>query len=333
MALNTNSVHHRQQESLYHALGPLIADALAQTDVVEIMANPDGNLWVDRAGVGRHKLGRIEQSAAETTIRLLASHMGETVTPDRPAVAGVLPRSGERFQGLLPPLAERPAFTIRKRASIIFTLDDYIAKRILTTASADVIRRAVADRKNILVAGGTGSGKTTLVNAILAEPAFRNDRIVIIEDTKELQCPADDKVELLTKNTEPRVTMTDLLRMTLRLRPDRIIIGEVRGPEALALLKAWNTGHPGGLATVHANSAADALHRVEDLVGEASQTIPRRSIAGAINLVIFIERTILSPGRLVTAVSEVVGIETGDYQLRELVPPRPLAGSVSVIDS
>jgi len=177
MAANTHSVHHRQQESLYHALGPLIADALAQPDVVEIMANPDGTLWVDRAGVGREKVGRIEQAAAETTIRLLASHMGETVTPDRPAVAGVLPRSGERFQGLLPPLAERPVFTIRKRASIVFTLDDYVAKGILLAAGADVIRRAVDDRKNILVAGGTGSGKTTLVNAILAEPPFKSDRI------------------------------------------------------------------------------------------------------------------------------------------------------------
>jgi len=277
MAVNANSVHHRQQESPYHALGLLIADALSRPDVVEIMANPDGSLWVDRAGIGRERVGRIEQATAETTIRLLASHMGETVTPDRPAVAGVLPRSGERFQGLLPPLAERPVFTIRKRASIVFTLNDYVAKGILPPAGADVIRRAVVERKNILVAGGTGSGKTTLVNAILAEPPFKSDRIVLIVDTKERQCPADDKVELLTKNTEPRVTMTDVLRMTLRLRPDRIIIGEVRGPEALAMLKAWNTGHPGGVATIHANSAAEALSRIEDLVGEASQIIHRVS--------------------------------------------------------
>jgi type IV secretion system protein VirB11 len=245
--------------------------------------------------------------------------MGETVTPDRPAVAGVLPRSGERFQGLLPPLAERPVFTIRKRASIVFTLDDYVAKGTLPAAGAEVIRRAVVDRKNILVAGGTGSGKTTLVNAILAEPAFRSDRIILIEDTKELQCPAEDKVELLTKNTEPRVTMTDLLRMTLRLRPDRIIIGEVRGPEALAMLKAWNTGHPGGVATIHANSATEALQRIEDLVGEASQIIPKRSIASAVNLVIFIERLPRAAGRAVSAVSEVVGFNAGEYQMRDLL--------------
>ncbi len=311
------SVRLRQTESLYHALGPLVSDALARPDVVEVMANPDGSLWVDRAGVGREKVGHIEQSAAETTIRLLASHMGETVTPDRPAVAGVLPRSGERFQGLLPPLAERPVFTIRKRASVVFTLGEYVAKGILSAAGAEIIRGAVVDRKNILVAGGTGSGKTTLVNAILAEPAFKSDRIVLIEDTKELQCPAEDKVELLTKNTEPRVTMTDLLRMTLRLRPDRIIIGEVRGPEALAMLKAWNTGHPGGLATIHANSAADALRRIEDLVGEASQVIPKRSIASAVNLLVFIERTSAQPCRTVRNIVEVHGFDGSDYVLRE----------------
>ncbi|HUN98532.1 MAG TPA: P-type conjugative transfer ATPase TrbB [Bradyrhizobium sp.] len=312
-----NTVRLRHAESLYHALGPLISDALVRPDVVEVMANPDGSLWVDRAGVGREKLGRIEASAAETTIRLLASHMGETVTPDRPSVAGVLPRSGERFQGLLPPLAERPVFAIRKRATVIITLDDYVARGILSAGGADVIRRAVIDKKNILVAGGTGSGKTTLVNAILAEPAFRNDRVVIIEDTKELQCPAEDKVELLTKSTEPRVTMTDLLRMTLRLRPDRIIIGEVRGPEALAMLKAWNTGHPGGVATIHANSAADALRRIEDLVGEASQIVPKRSIASAVNLLVFIERISANPGRTVRSILEVQGFDGGDYVFHE----------------
>ncbi len=314
-----DTVRTRHAESLYHALGPLVADALARPDVVEVMANPDGSLWVDRAGVGRERVGRIEPSAAETTIRLLASHMGETVNPDRPAVAGVLPRSGERFQGVLPPLAERPVFTIRKRASVVFTLDDYVSKGILSAEGAAVIRRAVTDRKNILVAGGTGSGKTTMVNAILTEPEFKNDRIVIIEDTRELQCPAADQVELLTKNTEPRVTMTDLLRMTLRLRPDRIIIGEVRGPEALAMLKAWNTGHPGGVATIHANSAVDALRRLEDLVAEASVTIPRRSIATAINYVVFIERLLAPPGRRVSAISEVTGGAADDYIVSDML--------------
>jgi type IV secretion system protein TrbB len=306
-------VRSRHYESLRHALGPLIADALAAPDVVEVMANPDGGLWVDRVGVGRQSVGNIDPSATETVVRLLATHMGETVSSDRPAVSGTLPTTGERFQGLLPPLVAAPAFTIRKRSSVIYTLDDYVQGGILSAAGRDVIRQAVAERKNILVAGGTGSGKTTFVNAILSEPAFSTERVVLIEDTRELQCSSADRVELLTKNTEPRVTMTDLLRYTLRLRPDRIIIGEVRGPEALAMLKAWNTGHPGGVTTVHANSAADALRRIEDLVGEASQTIPRRSIAAAVNYVVFIERMAMHPGRHVSAIAEVTGWADSEY--------------------
>ena len=319
------AVRHRHRESLHHALGPAVADALASPDVVEVMANPDGGLWVDRVGVGREKVGRIEPAAAETVVRLLATHMGESANADRPAVAGTLPATGERFQGLLPPLVTSASFTIRKRPAVIFSLDDYVASGALSPAGAAVIRRAVAERRNVLVAGGTGSGKTTLVNAVLSEPAFRTERVVMIEDTRELQCSSPDRVELLTKNTEPRVTMTDLLRTTLRLRPDRIVIGEVRGGEALAMLKAWNTGHPGGVATVHANGPADALRRIEDLVGEASSTIPKRSIASSVHLIAFIERTAGAPGRRVSSVSEVLGLDGDEYRLRELLPEQPAA--------
>ncbi len=311
-------LHQRHTESLYHALGTKIAAALDEPDVVEVMANPDGQVWVDRAGVGREPIGTIESAAAETVIRLLASFMGESVNGDQPAISGVLPRSGEGFQGVLPPLAERPMFSIRKRAQILHTLDDYVAKGILSEPGATMIREAAIARTNILVAGGTGSGKTTLVNALLAEDAFRKDRVVILEDTRELQCAAQDKVELLTKNTEPRVTMTDLLKMTLRLRPDRIIVGEVRDGAALAMLKAWNTGHPGGVATLHANSPVDALRRAEELMGEVSQRIPRRSIAAAIGLIVFIERIAQPPGRRVTSIARVVGFDGETYQLHTL---------------
>ena len=233
----------------------------------------------------------------------LASHMGQTANAENPSVAGVLPRSGERFQGVLPPLTDRPAFAIRKRATVLYTLDDYVAAGTLSTEWAQVIRQAVVDRKNILIAGGTGSGKTTLANAVLAEPAFRRERIVLIEDTRELQCAAEDKIELLTRSTEPVVSMTDLLRMTLRLRPDRIIVGEVRGPEALAMIKAWNTGHPGGVATVHANSAQDAVRRIADLVGEATFRVPRWAIEAALDVVVFVERSPHSPsGRVVSSI-------------------------------
>ena len=181
---------------------------------------------------------------------------------------------------------------------------------------AAALRRAAGARQNLLIAGGTGSGKTTLANAILAEPAFAQDRVVLIEDTAELQCTAADKLEMLTKRTDPPVTMTDLVRDTLRLRPDRIIIGEVRDGSALDLLKAWNTGHPGGLATIHANSAMEALTRLEDLIGEVTQRIPYRAIAQAIHLVVFIERT--PAGRAIRSVTRVLGWDEGAYRTESL---------------
>lgn len=319
MAAIHQPVRIRQEQSLYHALGTQIVDALAQDDVVEVMANPDGTLWVDRVGVGRIRMGCIDAAAAEAVIRLLAAHMGDVVTPERPAVAGVLPQHGERFQGMLPPLVDKPTFCIRKRPQIIYTLDDYIRSGILSAQGAELIRQAVVNKQNILVAGSTGSGKTTLANAILAEPAFRQDRIVLIEDTRELQCSSPDRVELLTKPTEPKVTMTDLLRMTLRFRPDRILIGEVRGGEALDLIKAWNTGHPGGVATIHANSAKDAIRRIEELIGEVTHNIPRHSIAGALNLLIFIERIRSKPYRQVESIITVSDFCSDEYQINRFL--------------
>ena len=317
----------RLLDGLRKCLGEQVAAMLADDRVVEIMANPDGTLWLDRVGTsaepgGRACVGTILPQQVESAIRFIATSIGQTATAETPAVAGTLPETGERFQGLLPPVVAAPSFTIRKRPRAIFTLDDYVARGMLTEEGAGVLRAAVADRKNILVAGGTGSGKTTLVNALLAEPAFANDRVVIIEDTRELQCSAKDCVPLLTKPTEPRVTMTDLLRHTLRLRPDRIVVGEVRGPEALALLKAWNTGHPGGIGTIHANGAEDALYRLEDLVAEATAAVPHRAIASAIDYVVFIERRAGHPGRLVNAIASVVGYEAPQYTMQHQLVAR-----------
>jgi type IV secretion system protein TrbB len=174
------------------------------------------------------------------------------------------------------------------------------------------LKEAVLAKGNIVVVGGTSSGKTTLVNALLAEVATTNDRVVILEDTRELNCAAEDCVKLRTK--PGIVSLADLVRSTLRLRPDRIIVGEVRGAEALDMLKAWNTGHPGGLATVHANSARGALYRIEQLVQEATVTVPRRLIAEAIDILVFLEGR--GSGRKVTEVARVEGLDMdGDYQL------------------
>ena len=300
--------------SMFHAaLGPVILNALADPRVVEVMVNADGRVWLDRAGAGRALVGAIEASRAESVIRLVADHVGEEVGRHRPVVSGTLPETGERFQGQLPPVTVAPTFSIRKRAELVFTLDDYVRESITTAAQARQLREAVALRQNVLIAGGTGSGKTTLANALLAEPAFADDRVILIEDTRELQCSSPDRIELLTKKTDPPVTMDDLVRHALRLRPDRIVVGEVRGGEALSLLKAWNTGHPGGLATIHANGPEDALARLEDLIGEVSQRVPRRAITRAVNCIVFIRRT--PEGRRVESVGRVIGCDGNEYHI------------------
>lgn len=271
------------------ALGTSIAAMLDAPDTIEVIANPDGRLWVERVGKGRvatdHRLDAVE---IERVIRLVATLTGAEATRDKPIVSAELPPRGERFEGVLPPVARAPCFAIRKPASRIFTLDDYTASGVVTPDQAAALRRAIAEHANIIVAGGTGSGKTTLANALLHEIAGLGERVVILEDTRELQCAAEDVVAL---RTQPgNVTLSDLVRSTLRLRPDRIVVGEVRGAEALDLLKAWNTGHPGGIATLHANSARAALARLEQLAMEVCETPPTTLISEAVDLVVFIER-------------------------------------------
>ncbi|WP_408886095.1 P-type conjugative transfer ATPase TrbB [Komagataeibacter swingsii] len=265
------------------AMGPAIAGHLADPAVVEIMLNPDGRLWIDRLADGMANTGEtITPADAERIVRLVAHHVGAEVHQGAPRVSAELP-TGERFEGLLPPVVMAPSFAIRMPAVAVFTLDDYVAAGIMTAGQANFLRQAVAERKNILVAGGTSTGKTTLVNALLAEVAKTDDRVVLIEDTRELQCAAPNLVSLRTR--DGIVTLSELVRSALRLRPDRIPIGEVRGPEALELLKAWGTGHPGGIGTLHAGTAIGALHRMEQLIQEIVVTVPRALIAETIDVI------------------------------------------------
>jgi P-type conjugative transfer ATPase TrbB len=315
--LLSSETRERRRGMLRTAMGPSIALALDEPDVVEVMVNPDGRLWLDRHGSGRSDTGVVlTPYEAERIILLVASHVRAEASGSSPIVSAELPETGERFEGLLPPVAVAPCFAIRKPATTTFRLSDYVKAQIASPALAKVLAQAVAEARNILVAGGTGSGKTTLANALLAEVANLDQRVVIIEDTRELRCDAKDAVLLRTK---PGVaTLADLVRSTLRLRPDRIVVGEVRGGEALDMLKAWNTGHPGGIATVHANSARGALYRIEQLVQEAVTTLPRRLIADAIDLVVFIKGR--GPGRRVETAVEVKGLDlSGDYVLE--TPP------------
>ena len=237
------------------------------------------------------------------------------MTRDDPRLSGVLP-SGERFQGVLPPVSSAPAFSIRKRPPRVWSLDDYVDRSVLSAGQAAVLRAAVAARRNILISGGAGSGKTTLANALLAEPAFAGDRVFLIEDTPELQCSAWDLVAVLTRRHPKPIGVVDLVRDALRMRPDRIVIGEMRdGAAALETLKAWNTGHPGGLSTLHANSAAETLSRLEDLLQEVVTQPPRRAVAHAVDLVVHIRRT--RGARRVDAILQVEGLCDGAYRLTE----------------
>ncbi len=309
---------NRRRSMLKSAFGAVIAEALADPLVIEVMINPDGRLWLDRLDRGRLATDtRLQWSDTERIIRLVASHIRVEVHERSPIVSAELPESGERFEGLMPPVAPAPCFSIRKLAQRLYTLDDYVRDGIMQQPAAALLKDQVHARKNIVVVGGTSSGKTTLVNALLAEVATTAERIVILEDTRELNCAAEDCVSLRTK---PGVAcLTDLVRSTLRLRPDRIIVGEVRGAEALDMLKAWNTGHPGGLATVHANSARGALYRLEQLVQEAVTIVPRRLIAEAVNTLVFIEGRGLT--RRIHTIDEVTGLTSdGDYSVTPLLP-------------
>ena len=312
----------RRRSMLVTALGPDIAAAMSDIQVIEIMVNPDGALRLDRLGEGRTDTDvRMEPAQVERIIRLVAAHARAEVHGEQPIISAELPphidgHAGERFEGLLPPIATAPCFSIRKPAQRLHTLDDYVGDGLMSDAQADALRAAVTQRTNILIAGGTSSGKTTLANALLAEMAWVDARVILIEDTRELQCPLPDTVALRTR--APHVTMTQLVRSTLRLRPDRIIVGEVRGPEALDMLKAWNTGHPGGITTVHANSALGALYRIEQLVQEAVVTVPRQLIAEAIDMVVFISGRGID--RRISTIARVAGFDpdTGTYALAAL---------------
>ncbi|UHD46350.1 P-type conjugative transfer ATPase TrbB [Aureimonas altamirensis] len=303
----------RGARMLRTALGPAIARFLEDDRIIEVMLNPDGRIWVDRLSEGLADTGKMMSPAdGERIVRLVAHHIGAEVHARSPRVSAELPESGERFEGLLPPIVASPTFAIRKPAVAVFGLDDYVAAGIMTVDQADVLRAAVASRANILVAGGTSTGKTTLTNALLAEVAQTQDRVVLIEDTRELQCRAENLVSMRTKDGV--ATLSELVRSSLRLRPDRIPIGEVRGAEALDLIKAWGTGHPGGIGTIHAGTGIGALRRLEQLIQEAVVTVPRASIGETIDLVAVLSGR--GSARRLVELARVEGLGSdGDYRI------------------
>jgi type IV secretion system protein VirB11 len=316
--MESTEKQERVREKLLRELGPNIRAALADPQVIEVVLNPDGKLWVERLGEKMQTVGDMAASNAESLMATIASSLSTTITRERPVLEGELPTDGSRFEGMIPPVVVRPSFAIRKKASRVFSLEEYVGNGIMTEAQRLGVIEAVKSRRNILVVGGTGTGKTTLLNAIILviSEVSPEHRVVIIEDTVELQCSSKNVVQLRTSDT---VTMQGLLRVTMRLRPDRILVGEVRGAEALALLKAWNTGHPGGLATVHANDASAGLLRIKQLIEEGLQggKADPEVIAEAVGLVVVIKKTSGVPGRQISEMVRVLGYKNGEYVLAD----------------
>lgn len=313
-------IDNKLLESLRYACGELILDAVENPNVIEIMLNPDGKLWIEEYGKDQEYVGEVDEERAKLILSLVASGLDITVTSSSPIVEGNFPLDGSRFEGTYPPIVAKPSFSIRKKASKIIKLEEYLANGVITQEVIEIIKQAVLDRKNIIVAGGTSSGKTTFVNAVIdiLSVLCPKDRLLILEDTPELQSASENTVFFRT-NDLANITMQTLTKVCMRYAPKRIIVGEVRDKAALELLKAWNTGHPGGIGTLHANSAEETLMRLEELVEEAGNGEKRKLIGRAVDLVVFMEKT-KDNARKLSKIIEVKEFnpKTQDYEINTL---------------
>lgn len=331
--------HFRMEVKLRRELGEQTLTLLEDARTEDILLNPDGSLWLQRMGEGFTRAGAMSSAQAASALSTIAAWRGTVLNHENPILETELPIDGSRFEGIVPPVARQPVFAIRLRPRKVFSLGDYESSGILSdnfdtlnkvhrrddfAASVrelrhgEIIRAAVRAKKNILVVGSTGSGKTTFVNACLDAMATLapHDRVITIEDTIELQCPVRNYLDLRAVG---KVSMLDCLRACMRLKPTRIVVGEVRGAEAHTLLKAWNTGHPGGLATVHANDAISGLTRLEALIAEATNAPQQKLIGETVDLVVFIdEESGIAAGRKVKEVLLVTGYSNGSYQVERL---------------
>jgi type IV secretion system protein VirB11 len=325
----TSETQVRRRASLRTAVTP-IAKYLGDDAVVEIMLNADGRIWVERAGVGMLETdATMTPEDALRMLRVVATEMNTELSDRNPSLAGKLPIWGARVQASIPPVVEAPVFALRKPAKVVFGLDDYVERMILTPNEAAALRAAVRERRNILVGGGTGSGKTTFANALLREVASTTDRVYLVEDNPELQCAAANKVQVLVQ--PPVYTWNRAIMDAMRFRPDRIIVGEIRDGSALEMLKAWNTGHPGGIATVHANDTRAMLDRICQLIEEVVPAAPRALVAQTIGLCVHLRRDPRHPaGRSLSGIDEVVGVgPSGQWEMRPLVDGGPNVGGVA----
>lgn len=311
-----NEHEKRLEKKLKRELGPLILDCLNDSKVEDISRNSDGWLWVKRQGQSWQKLSQFSDVQTENVLRAIASSLGLIITPDQPFLDGTLILDGSRIHGNIPPATRKPSFTIRKFPTFVLTLKDYLKQGALSQDHHKALLKIIELKKNIIVVGSTGSGKTLLTNALLDEAVNQSptDRFVTIEDTSEIRCNASNTEQLFTSHNR---SLEDLVKETLRMRPDRIIVGEVRGSEALHLLETWNTGHNGGIATAHSDSATPtaALSRMEMLVSRSSSRLSnefiKRLIGSTVNVIVCIKNT--TTGRKIDSITHVTGYKNGEY--------------------
>lgn len=299
------AIDERLLRNLEHNCGLLIMDAIRDPEVIEIMLNPDGKLWIEKYGQSQTHIGDIAIENGKFILSLVASALDVTVNALTPVVEGSFPLDGSRFEGTYPPIVSPGAsFALRKRASKIISLEEYLNTGVITQEVIPILQSAITERKNIMVVGGTSSGKTTFVNAIINElyTLCPDDRLLILEDTPELQSKSPNSVFFLTSDMA-NVTMRSLTKICMRYAPKRILVGEVRDSAALELLKLWNTGHPGGIGTFHADGAEEALQRLEELVEEAGNGEKRKLIGRAVDLIVFMEKTKENTRRLSRIIS------------------------------
>ena len=320
MAEFNEEVKERRLKVLEMSLGTSVMHYMHDDNVTEVIVNPDGKLWVDTFDKGFQNTGIVlDGEETKRVIYAVADLSGQVIDlKEDPSLQADIPESrlfaNCRFQAELPNIVEAPSFNIRKHSKQVFTLENYVKQGTMSKKQCEVIMEAIHAKKNIIAAGGTASGKTTLLNAILAEISKLDERVITIEDTKELKCTAQNKVALTTTDT---VDMENLLRKTLRLSPNRIVVGEVRGKEALILMDAWSTGHRGGCSTVHSDSALDTLFRLEDLVSRVSLSTQQTGIARAIDVIVYIARRATS-----RKVEEVLAIDGWDREKGEYITHR-----------